>query len=183
MGEPSRVTHQFSKSLEKSHEYADAHWWLEVYRAAFPNLVCAADVRKDGWAQRGGIDRVLTLNSSKILTVDEKVRKKDWPDILLEYWSDIDRQTRGWAAKDLGCDYIAYAFVPSATCYLLPFQELRRVWRKNRKIWVAEYKRIEAKNEENGRKWTTVSVAVPTPVLLDAIRDAMVVCWHKEAAE
>ena len=62
-------------------------WWTDVYRGAFPDLLSMTNVRKDGWAQRGGIDRVLTLSSGKTITVDEKVREKVWPDILLERWS------------------------------------------------------------------------------------------------
>lgn len=168
------ITHSFRESLERSKGYADATWWLDVYRAAFPDLQAAVCVRNDGWAQRGGIDRVLTLTSGKTLTVDEKVREQDWPDILLEYWSDRDRKTPGWVAKDLACDFIAYAFVPSQTCYLLPFQTLRQAWRKNCKDWVARHRRVEA----NNGSYVTVSVAVPTEVLLRSLTASMKVTWQ-----
>ena len=170
--------HDFKNSLEQSQSYADAPWWFEVYRQAFPDLRAAVNVREDGWAQRGGIDRVLTLASGKTLNVDEKVREEDWPDILLEYWSDEGNKKPGWVAKDLACDFIAYAFVPSQTCHLLPFQTLRRAWRLNRKKWVAAYKRIEAKN----RGYVTVSVPVPKTVLFAALTDAMTVSWASVAA-
>lgn len=173
------TVHDFHESLAKSHAQANAPWWIEVYRRAFPDLEAAVNVRNDGWAQRGGIDRVLTLASGKTLHVDEKVRDADWPDILLEYWSDEGRKIRGWVAKDLACDFIAYAFVPSQTCYLLPFQTLRAAWREHCREWVGAYQRVEAQN--NG--YVTVSVAVPTEVLLGALRDAMVIWWgDKEAA-
>jgi hypothetical protein len=171
------MTHDFKQSLARSHGHADAPWWLEVYMSAFPSLQAAVNVRDDGWAQRGGIDRVLTLASGKTLTVDEKVRELDWPDILLEYWSDYERRVPGWVAKDLACDFIAYAFVPSQTCYLLPFQTLRRAWKTNAKEWVSRYRRIEA---DNGR-YTTVSVPVPTDVLMTAITGAMSVSWQRKA--
>lgn len=176
MGESSSGTmtmHDFNESLALSHEYADATWWYDIYREAFPDLESAVSVRNDGWAQRGGIDRVLTLSSGKTLSVDEKVRAEDWPDILLEYWSDRDRKVRGWIAKDLACDFIAYAFVPSATCYLLPFQTLRRAWRANRKQWVTSYPKVEAQN--NG--YVTVSVAVPIETLMSSLTGAMYVRW------
>ena len=169
----TREIHNFRDDLARSHAYANATWWLEVYEAAFPDLRAAVDVRNDGRAQRGGIDRVMTLNSGRTLTVDEKVRDKVWPDILLEYWSDRDRKTVGWVAKDLACDFIAYAFVPSATCYLLPFQTLRRAWRMNGKQWVKQYQKIEALNEG----YVTVSVAVPISALMAALSDAMTVRW------
>lgn len=171
------VVHNFSESLAKSHAQANAPWWLDVYRKAFPDLEAMACVRNDGWAQRGGIDRVLTLASGKTLTIDEKVRDKDWPDILLEYWSDRDRKIPGWVAKNLACDFIAYAFIPSQCCYLLPFQTLRAAWRTNCKDWSQTYQKVEAQN----RGYVTVSLAVPTTILLTALSDAMVVSW-KDAA-
>lgn len=169
-----KLMHDFKKSLELSHSYSEAPWWIDVYRNAFPSLKSAVYISNDGWAQRGGIDRVLTLESGKTLLVDEKVREQDWPDILLEYWSDEKRKIRGWVAKDLACDFIAYAFIPSQTCYLLPFQTLRSAWRENCGEWVQKYRRIEAIN--NG--YVTVSVAVPTTILLDAMKDSMSVTWN-----
>ncbi len=165
--------HDFEESLAQSHAQADAPWWQEVYRQAFPGLATMVCVRNDGWAQRGGIDRVLTMHSGKTIWVDEKVREKNWPDILLEYLSDEERGSLGWVAKELACDFIAYAFIPSQTCYLLPFQTLRRAWRGNGRGWIAKYKRIPAQN----KGYVTVSVAVPISVLMAALGDAMKVRW------
>lgn len=138
------------------------------------------DVRKDGWAQRGGIDRVITLDSGKTITVDEKVRAKDWDDILLEYWSDQERRVPGWAAKPLACDFIAYAFVPSQTCYLLPALAMRRAWKDHGKHWFDTYGCVKARNEECGRRWTTVSTPVPIGELYDAIDAALRVQWGRQ---
>jgi len=167
------VTHNFQDSLAKSQAQANAPWWHNVYKQAFPTMESSVCVRDDGWAQRGGIDRVITLASGKTLTVDEKVREEDWPDILLEYWSSKENRTRGWIAKDLACDFIAYAFVPSETCYLLPFLSLRAAWRDNHKKWVGQYRKIEAKNPG----YTTVSVPIPIPVLLTALNESMTIKW------
>lgn len=169
--------HNFAESLARSQAQADAPWWLSVYRAAFPDLESAVCVRNDGWAQRGGVDRVLTLASGKTLTVDEKVRAQDYDDILLEYWSSREGRIPGWVAKDLACDFIAYAFEPSGRCYLLPFQSLRRAWRKHGRQWANTYRRVEAHNVG----YTTVSVPVPTVELLNAVRDAMIVHWNEAA--
>ena len=165
--------HDFHESLALSHEHADAPWWRLVYQEAFPTLESSVCVRGDGWAQRGGIDRVLTLACGRTIGIDEKVRAEDWPDILLEYWSDEDRKIRGWVAKDLACDFIAYAFIPSQRCYLLPTLTLRRAWRENGREWVSQYRRVEALN--NGYK--TVSVPVPIAVLMESLSDAMLVRW------
>lgn len=172
------VVHDFNESLAKSQAQADAEWWLDVYRLAFPSLAASVNVRDDGWAQRGGIDRVLTLSTGRTITVDEKVREKDWPDILLERWSDERREKPGWIQKPLACDFIAYAFVPSATCYLFPTQTLQRAWRLHGREWIDSHPTIRAQN--NG--YVTASVAVPRRILLQAVMEAMAVVWTARAA-
>lgn len=171
------TVHGFTRSLDWAAHHADAPWWEEAYRAAFPGLVSLAVVRDDGWAQRGGIDRVLTLGSGKTLTIDEKVRDRDYGDFLIEYWSDARRRVPGWAVNDAACDYIAYAFVPSGRCYLLPFQELRRATVERGREWVERYREPQhvAYNRQSGRRWETHFVPVPIPVVLSAITDAMLV--------
>jgi hypothetical protein len=161
--------HIFRESLARSLEQTDAPWWLDMYRRAFPTLQSAVCVRNDGWAQRGGIDRVLTLACGRTLTIDEKVRSKDWPDILLEQWSDEERQSPGWVQKPLACDFIAYAFAPSRVCYLLPVPQLQRAWRRHGRDWLSQYGTKRASNPG----YTSVSVPVPRDVLLSAIAEAM----------
>ena len=172
--------HKFEESLAMSRAQADEPWWEDVYRAAFPSFAGMIYVADDGWAQRGGIDRVITLTSGKTLTVDEKSRSRDWPDIAWEYLSSVEDKKPGWCCKDLACDYIAYAFVPSRTCYLLPALQLRKAFLKHGRKWVQlgrsrqnGFQIIRAVNDG----YTTASVAVPIRESLDAIRDAMIVSW------
>ena len=166
--------HNFDRSLALSSEIAEESFWFGLYREMFPNLVSAVAIEsKDGWAQRAGIDRRLVMSDGSTKTVEEKVRAKAYPDFCLEYWSDRERKKPGWIAKDLDCDYIAYVFLPTRQCYLLPFGLLRRAWRENYREWTDTYRRVEAKN----RDFTTVSVAVPIPVVLEAIGKATVVRW------
>lgn len=167
------MPHDFLTSLTYSKGYVNAPWWEEVYRKAFVGIKRIVAITEDGMAQRDGIDRVIWLNNDVLIYVDEKVREKDWPDFLLEYWSDKHKRIPGWIAKDLATDFIAYAFVPSKRCFLLPFPLLRTAWRNNRKQWIAKYKRIEADNST----WLTISVAVPIQVVLAAIGDVMLVRW------
>lgn len=169
--------HDFAESVAKSKRHADAPWWLEVYRHAFPRLQSAVYVNGDGWAQRAGIDRVLTLSCGRVIKIDEKVREKDWPDFALERWSDEARRVPGWLQKPLDCDFIAYAFLPSATCYLLPVLTLQRAWRLHGRTWLARYPEARARN----RSYVTVSICVPRQVLLAALADAMTVTWQRAA--
>jgi hypothetical protein len=142
-----------------------------MYRRAFPKLVSAVPVRNDGWAQRGGIDRVLTLECGRTYTVDEKVRMEEWPDILLERWSDEARRTPGWVQKPLACDFIAYAFAPSGICYLLPVAPLQRAWRQHGKEWIRQYGTRRAQNVG----YVSASVPVPIDALMRAMAEAMIV--------
>jgi hypothetical protein len=163
----------FGDDLAWSHAQSDQPWWEEVYRAAFPEFIGMQAIPQDGWAQRGGIDRLVTLRCGTVLRIDEKARRQVWPDILLEFWSDEERRIPGWIAKGLACDFLAYAFVPIRTCYLLPFQTLRRAWYEHRYDWIKQYGTKRASNA----RYTTASVAVPTQVLLDSLADAMTCTW------
>jgi hypothetical protein len=168
------TVHDFRTSLALSERYSEAPWWLDIYRGAFPTLVSAVSVRNDGWAQRGGIDRVLTLACGRTYTVDEKVRTHEWPDILLEEWSDEARGSPGWVQKPLACDFIAYAFAPTRKCYLLPVAPLQRAWRLHAQSWAATYGYRRAQNPG----YVTACVPVPIPVLMREIMRAMVLQAH-----
>jgi hypothetical protein len=175
------TVHDFTRSLALSASYADAPWWGEVYRQFFPGLQAMVNVRDDGPQQRAGIDRVLTLSTGRVVRVDEKVRAEDWPDFCLEVWSDIEHTRPGWIAKDRECDFIAYAFVPSRRCYLLPFLTLRTAWHRHGAEWrdraklkAPGYRVIRA---DNGR-YTTVSIGVPIEDLLAALTGAQIATWQ-----
>src|SRR5215831_21298796 len=98
--------HFFADSLGFSDALRDAPWWEACYRAFFPSFQCMASIKNDGWAQRAGIDRIVTLTSGRQLKVDEKARRVTYDDVFLEYWSSYERRVPGWVAKDLDVDYI-----------------------------------------------------------------------------
>lgn len=163
--------HRFVDSLALSEGYVDAGWWIPFYRQAFPTLQSAVPVRKDGWAQRAGIDRVLTLACGRTYTVDEKVRTADWPDVLLEQWSDEARRAPGWVQKPLACDFIAYAYAPSGVCILMPVAPLQRAWRQRGREWIDRYGTLRAQNPG----YVSVGVPVPRRALMESIAQAMIV--------
>lgn len=166
------MEHNFAKSLMASHEAEDLPIWRDIYQKAFPMMQEMINHRQDGDHQRHGIDRSIILRNSKQILVDEKIRFKPYDDILLEVWSDFERKKPGWVAKDLLCDYIAYAVSPLGRCYLLPTPQLRLAWQKNGKRWWDNNYRPKAKNDGG---WVTVSVVVPADELMAEIRDALVV--------
>lgn len=163
--------HRFKDSLALSERFVDADWWEPLYKRAFPTLASAVAVREDGWAQRGGIDRLLTLSCGRTYTVDEKVRMHDWPDVLLERWSDEQRRVPGWIQKPLAADFIGYAYAPAGMCLLLPVVPLQRAWRQHGRRWIGLYGTRSAQNPG----YVSVGVPVPRSVLMQAIVEAMFV--------
>ena len=158
-----------------SHAYSDLPIWLEIYRHAFPNMLACIDHRQDGDHQRAGIDRSITLDNSKQILIDEKVRGKNkktgkvYEDIALEYWSDFRQQKPGWVCKPLLADYICYAIAPLGIAYLLPVRQLQNAFAQNKNSWIKKYPSIDAENQCNRRSWLTISVGVPPDILFAAI--------------
>lgn len=163
------AVHDFHESLKASHAASDLPIWEQIYRAAFPTFCAMVDHREDGEHQRAGIDRSVILANSKQLLIDEKIRYRDYGDILLEYISNDRFNSPGWVCKPLRADYIAYAIAPAGMCYLLPVIQLQIAWAKNGEMWKREFKPIEATNEG----YTTRSVGVPPSRLFPAIGGAL----------
>jgi len=172
------LEHNFAESLKESHAAEDLPFWAEVYQKAFPTMVAIVNHRSDGWHQRQGVDRSITLANSKQILVDEKVRGRNkitgviYGDIALEYMSDEERKIPGWVCKSLLADYIAYAIAPVGKCYLLPVLQLQQAWERHKAEWLTG-KPIRAHNRYNGRTWVTLSVGVPVPTLFRAIGECL----------
>lgn len=180
------MEHDFQTSLRRSFHYQDAYWWEVVYKQAFPTLAGMQDVRQNGWAQQAGIDRVLLLADSSRITVDEKVREKDYGDIALEVWSDHQRRKDGWTKKPLAIDYLAYAVVPSATVYLLPFRLLQLAYKANETKWrqaVVDQRPGYFVKDARNRGYVTRNLCLPLDDLLDAMKNCMTFSWGITAPE
>lgn len=133
-------------------------FWNDVYQKAFPNMTNHMRGKQHASAsQYNGVDRIIYLENGKTLTIDEKVRSKDYDDILLEFISNDQKNTPGWIEKDLSIDYLAYAFLPSKTAYLFDWRMLALAWAQNKEAWKDNYKIAKAENLH----YTTHSVCVP----------------------
>lgn len=165
------VVHEFQAELEFSQKASCETFWDAVYRKAFPNLVSHMPCPGNTASQRMGIDRVIHLSSGRTITVDEKKRRKDYPDILLEFVSVDTTGAPGWMEKDLAIDYLAYAFLPSRRCYLFPWDMLRRAWLNYRRDWLAKYPHWPAENAG----YKTWSVAVPIQTVRKAVAQAALI--------
>jgi len=173
------MKNDFRKDLEFSELASEEGFWQEIYQKAFSDMIFAQQVKGKVQSQYLGIDRVVHLGSGKTIYIDEKKRRKNYSDIALE-----DRHigpnynAEGWMNKDLIIDYLAYAFMPNKTAYLLPWLSLKRAWNENGRSWY----RL-AKNKTSGffiskapnKNYTTYSVCVPIPVLLAEISKPIIV--------
>lgn len=179
MGESVVTVHRFNESLAKGEHAAIEPFWESVYRNAFPSMVGRIVNTRGNPAQALGIDHTVFLSSGKNLLIDTKCRFTNYTDILLEYTSNDQTKALGWVRKDsLQIDYLAYAWIDQKTCVFLPWLALRRAWAENIEVWWGKsgrgekgYKRCVAKNPN----YNTLSLAVPRAVVLDAVRDALVV--------
>lgn len=163
--------HDFQEQLEFSHNAENLDLWEKIYNQAFPDLVSFSSLREDGYWQRQGVDRVVILSNGDPIYIDEKVRRKNYGDILLEYLSDVDREAPGWVCKPLKANYIAYAVLENRKCYMMPVIELQKAWKRKKTIWLSNY---ESKNALN-KGWTTRSVPVPIPELYKEIVKCFIV--------
>ncbi len=159
----------FNADLAFSHSAEDLPIWKEIYDKAFPENNGFTNMRLNGQTQHLGIDRTVILSSGKAIYIDEKVRRKEYHDILLEYVANDKTGSLGWAEKPLFCDYIAYAIIPLNICYLLPVPQLQACWKNNKRKWLGEYGTCSARN----KNYSTLSCPVPVNVLYPAIGNSL----------
>lgn len=158
------MINDFKTDLEYSE---DDKVFDDFYKKMFPNLK-SIDFCEDLDTQFKGIDKIITFKNGGIVTIDEKKRRVDYGDILLELYSNYQTKRRGWLFT-AQCDYIAYAIMPSKTVYLLPSLLLKTAWIKNKEEWLKKHKIINANNET----YTTRCIAIPTDELLLAVNQQM----------
>ena len=171
VGEPALKIHDFDQCLEFSEAASDEPFWDAVYRKAFPSMLWHQVCNGDTNGQRRGVDRLVYLSNDSVLRIDEKKRREQYTDILLEYISVDTTGAPGWIEKDLAIDYLAYAFMPTRRVYLFDWLMLRRAWLGYGARWKQKYRNIKARN--NG--YHTHGVAVPIGVIQNAVADARII--------
>lgn len=165
------IKNDFNKQNNKSHSAEVTEFWLAVYMQYFSNMVCWMSPTQKCKAQFAGIDRVILLDNSRTVFIDEKIREKEWGDILFEYVSNNKTMSKGWMDKDLTIDYLAYGFLDTEKAYIFDWRVLKRIWRFYKNKWIAQYPKIEAKN----KGYTTISVAVPISEVLKRYQGAILI--------
>lgn len=157
----------FRVDLQYSIDNRDSENLDAFYKKAFP-LAEKIEFVTDMSTQKKGIDKIIHFKDGKQITIDEKKRRKDYGDILIELRSNTERNTLGWLYYSQ-YDYIVYSIIPTGTVYLLPVLLLQMAWVKNKNKWLSEYPK---KYADNGL-YRTENIAIPANILLGAISAEM----------
>jgi len=161
--------HDFTESLEKSKEDSKKPIWKELFQHFWPGCTIESYDEAKG-VQLSGAD-VILLCRYKPVFVDCKYRpprKRAFNDILLETWSNAEREVLGWAVDGTKkTDYYLYLNHTNDTCQKIPAVPVRRALNKYREKWESIYKVAKAPN----RTYTTISVCVPVDVVNEACQE------------
>jgi hypothetical protein len=160
------VNHDFATSHAIG---ADSKHWPTfdaAYRVKFgAEIEISARNNDPNLANRLGCDVcVWDKATNKHYFIDEKVRTKDYSDILLEYVSNDRTRAPGWIISGGQNDYVAFLF-PAGRVFIYEMAALRSVWRawgdkfiKRGAARLDGYRLISAANSSG---YNTLSVAVP----------------------
>ena len=151
----------FDIDLQYSIEARDNQDLDNFYKSIFPDLK-EIEFVEDLELQKKGIDKILHFNNGKSVLIDEKKRRKDYGDILLEEYSNYEEKTWGWLGREKHTDYLIYYVVPANKIYIFPFLILQLTWLRNYNNWLEQYGRKFAIN----KNYKTSNIPVPTEILL-----------------
>lgn len=115
-------------------------WVNHFYYLAFPGLRQVRSVSSKD-VQVIGVDKILRLRKQLRITVDEKLRKQSYPDILLEEYSNWELKKAGWLIGGSAADYIVYVVRPTKRIYIMPYHKLKASWDRNYEFWLKKYGR------------------------------------------
>lgn len=159
---PARL-HDWRADLDRENREATAPWWAIVYRHLWPSHENTAIAPRGSEAQRSGVDRVVCLPDGRMVTVQEKVRGVDKPDLLIEYQHEaLDGRTwPGWI-EHTEADVLLCIWKPTGTVRMWNMLDLRRAWVVNGGRWARTCRVYRAPNTGG---YCSLNVAVPLDVL------------------
>jgi hypothetical protein len=108
------------------------NWLNGLYKQAFPHLENIVD-NKNVTSQFEGVDKWLYCkNTGRPFRIEEKLRNKDYGDLLLEDYSNWDTKRPGWT-RDIQkiTDYLVYIILLRKTLWIFCYPALRQYFLTN----------------------------------------------------
>ena len=161
----------FTAELKFSSESTVNHSVTAVLLAEVPGAVIVT--RATAEEDRRGTDYWVSLATGKRVSVDTKVRRRDFglDDLALETWSVVEERRIGWtrdASKDT--DYVLWLWEDSGKWRLVPFAMLCAVFIAHWSVWRKTYRRGVQRTTRAGRPaYHSEVVFVPRVVIWRAI--------------
>ena len=166
---------EFNTQLAESQSLEIISLWDKIYHQWKPRCRVGRNDEYNA-KQLKGIDVSIYLPTRRILRIDEKVREEEYNDILLEDFSNIEDEIKGWMWKGLDIHFIAYLFKPIKTAYFLPWEELQSLFHEKRNYWLTQYPYTRARNYIDGKfVYTTLSFPIPIDILRKEIPNIEVI--------
>ena len=139
------------------------------YFKYFPDLTNIEKIN-DEIRQKQGIDKILHFKNGDSKNLEEKIRDKDYGDVLLEEYSNYEGKKLGWILKDQVSDYLVYIILPKNRLYMLDYHKLKGLFLDNYHLWLQKYGRRFGKTYQNGKLlYETSNIAIPAKELSEAI--------------
>lgn len=168
------MTHRYNYDMQERLFFSNGHApttdaVMNIIKNRIPGclLVEKAPAQND----RCGADYIVRRVANLNLTVDLKLRDKDWSvngedDLALETWSVIDPPKIGWT-RDFRkqTDFVLWHWRDTGRFFLLPFPPLCAVFQKHWQLWRLQYKC----REQSSRTWRSECVFVPRLKVIEEI--------------
>jgi len=139
------------------------------YFKYFPDLAHIEKIN-DEIRQKQGIDKILHFKSGESKNIEEKIRDKDYGDILFEEYSNYETKSLGWMLKDQATDYLIYVILPKNRLYVFDYPKLKTLFLGNYNNWLLKYDRKMGKTLQNGKLlYETSNIPVPLTLVKDCI--------------
>ena len=154
---------EFTIDRENSERASKQEWIDDFYR----KVVIKIKLNENIALQKQGVDKII-----EPLHIEEKIRFSDYGDILLEEYSNWERQVLGWMMKDnTKTDVLSYVVLPSHKIWLYDYSKLKNLWDNNYLDWLKKYGRKKAKTtNENGEiLYHTSNIPVPESELTESL--------------
>ena len=152
-----------------------------------PGCIGVHQVEDPRW-DRLGLDYVAKLDGGAKVGIDHKTRDpgaaRYWrfgePEMALELWSVMPVNgtpgTIGWTLNRRSrTHYVLFTWdvSDSSDVYLLPFQQLRVVFERNRTDWARRFPVKEQGSVRDGDHWRSQAIFVPSTTVYETIYAAM----------